>query len=211
MLSREVSEFLSKFSSGTHAVVFYDDLEKKREILFSHLKFGERNQGLAYVCSEESPQQIREQMKRFGIDADRLRTSGRLGISNYDEIYIVDQKVNVARIATAFSEMAEKYRLMGLEGLRASAEMSCFFREGKIKDLLMYEYSLHRRFGFQAEGICAYNIHDMERSGHLETIMPVIRAHETVILAGPNASVVLEPHNIEDKDFEKAMEIEIKI
>ena len=198
------------FRSHAHLVLFYYAPETKHEILFTHIKFGEKNQGLAYVCSEENPQQVREEMKRFGIDADGLRTSGRLAISNYNDIYIINGDANTARIMTAFSEMTEKYKLMGLEGMRAAAEMSCFFREDKVKELMMYEYALHKRLRFSAEGICAYNIREMQSAGHLETIMPIIRAHDTVILAGPNESLLLDPVKVEDNDVENAMQIEIK-
>jgi hypothetical protein len=211
MITREINEFLSDFRSHAHLILFYYEPEAKREILFSHLKFGEEKQGLAYVCSEENPQQIRGGMKKFGIDADGLRTRGKLAISNYDEIYLVDHVANIAKIMTAFSEMTEKYRLMGLDGMRAAAEMTCFFREDKVKELMAYEYALHRRLRFPAEGICAYNIREMQSSGCLETIMPMIRAHDTVILAGPNESLLLDPVKVEQDEVEEAMQIEIKV
>lgn len=194
---------------GTHAVLFYCAPESKYEVLFSHLKYGAGRQGLAYVCSEETPQHVQDEMKKFGLDTDELRAKDMLAIDRCNELYIVNGEVNIPKIMNSFSELSKKYKRMGLEGLRAAAEMSCFFRENKMKELMKYEYTLHRKFGFPAEGICAYNVFDMTRSGHLEMLMPMLRAHSTAILAGPKESVIVEPEKVEDKDVERTMHIEM--
>jgi hypothetical protein len=210
MLSPEVSNFLADFRPKTHAIVFYDSLENKRDLLFSHLKFGAENeQGLAYVCSEERPEQILRHMKCFGINTEDLRARNRLTVNNYTRIYIVDGQVNIPDIMSAFSDLSTKYITMGLDGLRASAEMSCFFSEGKVKELVDYEHALHRQFAFPAEGICAYNILDLSKSGHLGIVMPLVRAHDPVILSGPKESLILEPERIDEKDIEETMKIRL--
>lgn len=124
-------------------------------------------------------------------------------------MYIVQGEVNNAKIMRSFAEMTLKYTMMGLDGLRAAAEMSCFFRENKMKELLAYEYMLHRRFGFPAEGICAYNIREMQSSGQLGVIMPILRAHSTVIMAGSDDTLVLDSINVENEDVERTMKVEL--
>jgi hypothetical protein len=143
------SGFLADFKPKTHAIVFYDNQD---DILFNHLKFGaESNQGLAYVCSEERPLEIQKEMRKFGIEVDALRERNRLAINNYDRIYIVNHQVNIPTIMSAFADLSRKYISMGLDGMRAAAEMSCFFKEGKVKELIDYEYAPHRKFSFPAE------------------------------------------------------------
>ena len=210
MLSPEISEFLSDFKPKTHAVVFYDTAERKRELMFNHLRFGaEKNEGLAYVCSEEHPLQIQEEMKGFGIDVANLRERNRLLINNYNRVYIVDGQVNIPDVMTAFGDLAKKYQSMGLDGMRAAAEMSCFFKEEKVKELIAYEYAMHRKLAFQAEGICGYNIFDLSKSGYLGMIMPLVRAHDPVMLIGPNQSLLLEPEKVEEKQVEETMKIKM--
>lgn len=131
MLSPEISGFLADFKSKTHAIVFYDNRDDKQDILFNHLKFGaENNQGLAYVCSEERPLEIQKEMREFGIEVDSLRERNRLAINNYDRIYIVNHQVNIPTIMSTFADLSRRYVSMGLDGMRAAAEMSCFFKEG---------------------------------------------------------------------------------
>jgi hypothetical protein len=210
LISSEVYDFLSEFKPNSHVVMFYDTIENKREILFSHLKFGaENNEGLAYVCSEEKPKGILEQMNHFGIDTEDLRARNRLTVNNYNRIYIVEGRVSIPNIIGAFSDLSTKYKTMGLAGLRASAEMSCFFREGKVKELIDYENALHRRFAFPAEGICAYNVHELMKSGDLGMIMDLVRAHDPVILFGPKESLILRPEDVEKRNFEDAMKVRI--
>jgi hypothetical protein len=210
LLSPEISEFLADFRRTTHAVLFYDSEVNKRDVLFNHLKNGERgNQGLAYVCSDESPQQVRDDMKKFGIDADGLRLRNRLVISNYDRVYIVDGKVNNVKIGEQFKDLAERYTMSGLDGMRASAEMSCFFKHDKVRELLEYEYFMHRRLSLPAEGICAYNIREVSEHNQLGIIMPLVRAHDPVIMTGPNQSLLLEPEKVEQKQVEETMKIRL--
>jgi hypothetical protein len=210
MLSPEISEFLADFRRSTHAILFYDTDENKRDVLFSHLKYGERgNEGLAYVCSDENPQQIRHGMKEFGIDADGLRSRGRLVINNYDSVYIVNGEVNISRIAGQFTELAEKYVASGLAGMRAAAEMSCFFKNDMVKELITYENALHRKLSLPAEGICAYNVRELSRRNELGIIMPMVRAHDPVIMTGPNQSLLLEPEKVEEKQVEETMKIRL--
>lgn len=208
MLSSEISEFLSDFRCTTHAVLFYDSQANKQEVLFNHLKNGELgNQGLAYVCSDESPQQVRNEMKKFGIDVDGLRLRNRLVINNYDSVYIVNGEVNNVKIGEQFKDLAEKYRMSGLDGMRASAEMSCFLHHNKVKEMMEYEQFMHRKLSLPAEGICAYNIRELAQYNQLGIIMPLVRAHDPVIMTGPNQSLLLEPDRVEEKQVEETMKI----
>ena len=191
--------------------MFYDTAENKREVLFNHLKYGHAgNEGLTYVCSEESPQQIRMGMKKFGIDADNMRSRNQLTINNYDSVYIVNGNVNIPRIAMQFKELAESYAASGLNGLRAAAEMSCFFRNHKEKELMNYEYALHRKLSMPAEGICAYNVRELTDRNQLGLVMDLVRAHDPVIFTGPMASLILKPENVKKEDVEKTMQVRIR-
>ncbi len=208
MLTPEITEFLREMKLGTHAILIYGTPENKHDVLFSHLGFG-ANEGLAYICSEENPEQIREGMRRFGIDVDGLKEKSRLAIRNYDEFYIVNGRVDTARIMDQWSDLAWKCTVTGLKGLRAAGETSCFFRQGKVRELTRYEYALHRKLELSIEAICAYSIVEMNNSGHLEMVMPMLRAHDPVILAGPKVSLVLEPDKVEDKAVEMIMQVRI--
>ena len=198
-----VNDFLSRFDPGSHVVLFYNDQKSKHELLFTHLKYGEHSQGLAYVCSEESPSLIRQEMQKFGLDTNSVKGTDKLTISNYDEIYIENGEVDIPAIIGKFAGMVDACRNRGLNGLRAAAEMSCFFKHGKIEELVAYERALHRRLMFKAEGICAYNITEISSQGYLDVVMPLVRAHDPVIFATPNGYLIMKPSKVGNKHIEQ--------
>ena len=210
MLNQEVTDFLREFDAGTHAVLFYDNQESKRELLFSHLKFGQNYQGLAYVCSEESPEQIRGEMIQFGLEANTVKGKQRLTIANYDDVYIVDGELNIPAIIGKFAGLVDLCKEHGLSGLRAAAEMSCFFQQGKVEEMIAYEKALHTKFSFSAKGICAYNVMEMLRSGHMDVFMSLVKAHDPIIYATPNGFLLLKPQKVQQREFESVMQVNIR-
>ena len=198
-----VNDYLSRFDPGSHVVLLYNDQKSKDVLLFTHLKYGEHSQGLAYVCSEESPSLIRQEMQKFGLDTNSVKGTDKLTISNYDEIYIVNGEVDIPAIIGKFAGMVDACRNRGLNGLRAAAEMSCFFKHGKIEELVAYERALHRRLMFKAEGICAYNITEISSQGYLDVVMPLVRAHDPVIFATPNGYLIMKPSKVGNKHIEQ--------
>src|SRR5579859_2498600 len=132
MVSPEIAHALNVMEPGAHAVLIYDSRENKRDILFSHLRNGLASSRLVYVCSEERPEQIRTAMRDNGIDVEKLEGSERLTISNYDEVYIKNGTVDTPGIIDGFAKLAWSCTRQGFKSLRATAEMSCFFRQGKV-------------------------------------------------------------------------------
>jgi hypothetical protein len=204
MISSDVRRKLDGLPPGTHAVVVYDSEERKEDVLFTHLKLGGRYDGLIYVCSEESPREAEAAMKKFGLDVDEREKEGTLSVKNHDEVYIVNGKVDTPSIIKGFSDMAYDYSFRGY-GMRAAAEMSCFFDRGLVDELIRYERDLHRKFSFPAFGVCGYSLVKMYNSGNLDALWPILRAHGLVIMTGPNGSFALEPEEIDRKDVESAM------
>jgi hypothetical protein len=198
MAFRSVGETLRDMEPGSHAVLIYDTPENKRDILFRHLLFGGNEERLVYVCSEETPARIRDEMKKSALDVDGLEGKGLLSVLDYNQAYIVGGKVNVGGIVDGFSKLSNSSVQGGLKGVRAAGEMSCFFRQGKVDDLIAYERALDRRFSFPGKGICAYNMVEMYNSGHLEEAFPIMRAHGLVFLTGPNGNMVLEPEKVRE-------------
>ncbi len=191
-----VQSAIQNMPSGTHAILVYDSPDNKRDVLFSHLKAGASKEGLVYVCSEESEQEIRQELSLSGVDAETMEATEELQIKRYDDVYIVDGKVDAPKIIAGFSDLAWSFRRKGKDGLRAAAEMSCFLRENRVAELIEYEQALHRKFSFPAKGMCAYNLIEMGNRGELEALWPILKAHALVIMTGPRGSFALEPERV---------------
>jgi len=154
--------------------------------------------------------QIREEMIHFGLDANTVKGRERLAIANYDDVYIVNGAVDIPGIIGRFAKMVDSYKALGLNGLRAAAEMSCFFQKSRVEELIAYEVALHRKLSFAAKGICAYNILEMGRSGSLDLVMNLVRAHDPVIFGSPNGYLFVKPEKVEKKHVGMVMQVPIQ-
>jgi hypothetical protein len=204
MISHDVRKDLDGMPPGTHAVLVYDSEERKQDALFTHLKVGGKYDDLIYVCSEETPAEAEAAMRRFGLDVDERKKEGTLDVRNYDEVYIVKGRVDSPAIIKGFSDLTYDLSQRGY-GMRAAAEMSCFFDNKKVPELVKYENDLHRKFSFPAMGLCGYNLLKMASSGNLEVLWPILNAHALVVMTGPNGSFALKPEEIDTRDIEKTM------
>jgi len=208
-VSEEIVQFVGKMKPTDHVLLFYDAAEKKYDILFSFLSAGlASRKGAAYVCSEESPEKIRNSMKAFSIDVRKNEEEGKLAVRTYDGWYIQNGQVDCVRILAGWKETCEEFQKRGL-GLRAAGEMACFFKHNRVRELLRYEYALHRVFDIPMEAICAYNVNTIVETGYSEVIMPLVRAHGWAIFTGPGGSMIYEPENVEDYDVENLLRIKI--
>jgi len=210
LLSPEISYTLASMEPGNHGVLIYDSKDNKREVLFNHLKNGDKDSKLVYVCSEERPDDIGKGMEDFGLDVKGLGKEQRLSIATYDQVYIKDDgTVDVPNIIDGFAKQAWGCRHQGLKGFRAAAEMSCFFRRGKLTELMEYEHALGKKFYFPGMGMCAYNVVEMQAAGCLDMLMPLLRAHGLVILTGPKGAVTLAPERVQPKRVEQVMQVRL--
>ncbi len=208
-VDQKIVSFVSNLKISDHIILFYDTLERKHDILFTFLSSGLANRkGGFYVCSEETPDQIRNNMESFGIDVREKEVEEKLVIRNFDEWYIQDGQAESLKILASWKELYGKFRKNGL-GLRATGEMACFFNHNKVKELLRYEYALHRVLDIPMEAVCAYNINTIVDTGHTEVIMPLVRAHGWAVFTGPGGNMIYRPENVEDYDIERLLQIRI--
>ena len=208
-LIEELNIFIRKIEPTNHVILFYDTFESKHKILFNFLADGlEKGKGAVYICSEERPEQIRSGMEAFGIDVDKNERAGNLMIRNYDEWYIEKGRADSLKICARWNKTHEHFKNKGL-GMRVTGEVSCFFKHDLVRELLRYEYALHRILFIPMEAICAYNIQTIVKTGYTEMIMPLVRAHGRAIFTAHGGSMILEPENVEDSDIEKLLEIKI--
>ena len=203
MQNTELLEPIWNPEPRSHGGVFYSSSARKREILFSYLKSGaEMGEGLVYVCSQETPLRVKDGMRDYGIEVELLTARSQLLVSHYMDVYIVDGRVNIPRTLRLFSDLFQKYRFMGLKGMRACGEMGCFLRQRKASELIHYETALHRKlFLPSTTGLCAYDINELNRFGSPEVLISLARAHDPVILATSQSTRILEPENIRLQDI----------
>jgi len=209
LLNKQLKTFFDEMKPSDHALLFYDSQKNKHKILYNYLKDGlEKGRGVVYICSEERPDQIRTGLSAAGVDVEPNERSGNMLIKRFDEWYIEEGRVEILKIINHWNEAYNRFKEKGL-GMRVTGETSCFFRQNKVRELLRYEYALHRVVSIPIEVLCAYDVQTIVKTGYTDMIMPLVRAHGKAIFTSRDGSVVIEPEHVEDRDVERLLEIEI--
>lgn len=209
LISKELESFIHKFEPHNHLILFYDTLKNKYGILNLFVANGLKNgKGIVYICSDEGPEEVHRDLNSFGFDVETRVKEGTLLIRSFDEWYIERGRVEPIKIITRWNKAFDQFNGRGL-GMRVIGETSCFFRQGLVRELMRYEYALHRVLTIPMEAICAYNLKTIVDTGYTDVIMPLIRAHGKAIFTTEGGSMIFEPENIEDTDVEKLLDIEI--
>ena len=191
MERQEVLEFVKRMRPTDHVILFYSNPEDKQLVLFTYLKAGlDEDEAAAYVGTQESPDEIRAAMKRFGIEVDGLERSGALRVVPYTEWYFKGGTFSIPRIMKFWRGLYDEVTVEGFRGLRVTGETACFFQKGMARELLEYEKSLHRVLEFPMTAICAYDSNLTAGEGTVELYLELIKSHSTVIFAGPQGAVV---------------------
>lgn len=202
----DIENFIKDISATDHVLLFYDTQESKRRILYQYLAEGlKQGKGIVYVHSEETPEDIHRGLARYGIDVEANIASGILFTPRYDEFYIINGEVNTLKIMNKWNEASRYFSSKGL-GLRATGEVSCFFKEGKVRELLQYEYAYQKRLISQMDAMCAYNLKTIVTTGHTDVIMPIVKAHGKAIFTAEGGTMVLETEKVQEADIEKLLD-----
>jgi sugar-specific transcriptional regulator TrmB len=189
--SEKMTRIVKHLRPRDHVILMYDSLEGKRNTLFSYLRYGlENGEAVKYVCSEESPKDIRMAMQEFGIPVSEHEKTGALDIMSYTDIYIKDGKFSVLDIMDAWDNYYSNALAEGFKGLRVTGEMSCFMEHSLVDELIEYEKALHTILDIPLTAICAYNSETLARiENPLDVYSELVKAHGKVLFAGKDSTV----------------------
>jgi hypothetical protein len=191
MQKSEILDFVEEMKARDHVIFFYSNTEDKHRVLFTYLKAGlDRGEAAAYVATD-SPDEIRRAMKKFGIDVDAAERSGALHVIHYRDWYIIDGNFSAPKTMELWKKLYDELMAKGFKGFRVTGEMTCFFENRMVKELLEYEQSLHRVLELPMTAICAYDSNVVASEGSGEIYLDLIKAHSNVIICGPEWGIAV--------------------
>ena len=169
-----------------HIIIMYETPEAKYNVLLNYVKLGlENGEAVAYIGSEESPSQIRDAMKRFGIDVEKYEKTGALCVLECNDFFIIDGKFDVAITINLLNKMYDEALTKGFKRYRIAGEMACFFEHKLTKELVEYERAVHRMFDIPIIGVCAYNSNEVVKANNpMDLYNELLKAHSTVLFSG---------------------------
>ena len=191
MVPDEIVDFVRQMKPKEHVVMLYSKPEDKRLVLFTYLKEGlARGEATAYVVGEETIDQIKEEMRKFGINVEGLENSGALHVMHSIQWYTNGGKLDVSRTKELWKKLYDKSLARGFKGLRVTGEGTFFFESRMANELVVYERSLHRELDLPMTAICAYNSETIAKENGVERVLDLIKSHRTVIILGQKSGVV---------------------
>lgn len=185
-VAEKVERFVSRLRPTEHVIFLYASPEAKHNVLFNYIKVGlENGEAAVYIASEESPSEIRDGMKRFGIDTEKYEKKGALRILGYSDFYIIEGKFDMHTTMGLINKMYDEALAKGFKGWRVTGEMACFFKHNLIQELIEYEKALHRVFDTPIIGVCAYNTSMVIKARNpMDLYNELLKAHGTVLFTG---------------------------
>jgi hypothetical protein len=187
----EILQFVEQMKPTNHVIMFHSNPGDKHRVLFTYLKAGlDQGEAAAYIASEETSDEIRQAMKRFGLDVDELESRGALRVMDWRDWYIVGGKFSIAETLDRWKRMQDEAVAKGFKGLRVTGETACFFREGMVRELVEYEQALHRVLELPMAAVCAYDSGVVANEREGELFLDLIKSHSIVIIVGPEGGVV---------------------
>jgi sugar-specific transcriptional regulator TrmB/archaellum biogenesis ATPase FlaH len=184
--SDRIAHMLTSLKPRDHIILVYNSLESKYTILFNYILNGiENNEAAVYVCSEETPRDVKDAMKNFGIDTEEHMHTGALKILDYNDIYIQNGKFNINEVMDKWSGFYEDALNSNFSGLRVTGEMQCFLTHQLVHELVEYEKALHTILDIPITAICAYNATDLQKvENSINVYSELVKAHKKVLYAG---------------------------
>jgi len=184
-VTEKLIHILEDLRPTSHAIVLYESLEAKYNVLFNYIKIGLENGEAVTHISSESLSQIRDAMKRFGIDVEKYEKTGALRILESDDFYFIDGKFDATTTIGLIHKLYNEALTKGFKRYRITGETECFFERKLVKELVEYEKILHKVFDLPFIGLCAYNT-DMviEASNPMDLYNELLKAHGKVLFSG---------------------------
>ncbi|MDH5770905.1 MAG: MEDS domain-containing protein, partial [Candidatus Bathyarchaeota archaeon] len=185
-VAEKLIHVLKDLRPTNHVIILYHTSGAKYNVLFNYLRVGlENGEAVAYIATEENPSQIRDAMKRFGIEVEKYEKAGSLHILGCNDFYIIDGKFNVATTMGLINKMYDEALTNGFKGFRVAGEMACFFKHNLVQELVEYERAVHRVFDTPIIGLCAYNAETViKASNPMDLYNELLKAHGTVLFSG---------------------------
>ncbi|MFW9975186.1 MAG: MEDS domain-containing protein [Candidatus Thorarchaeota archaeon] len=187
----QLTRILRQLKPRDHAILIYESNEAKHNTLFSYLQKGlAKGEAAIYVCSEETPDEIREAMNEFGIEVEKYENREALKILPYTEMYIKDGSFSLDSVMEVWGKSYDDAMSKGFSGMRVTGEMSCFIEHDLVEELIDYEQALHTVLDIPMIAICAYNSDVLTSvENPIDIYSELVKAHGKVLFAGKDNNV----------------------
>ena len=182
-MALEFIDFIRMLPLHSHSMLICDDREEKLWRLLNFIYFALiRGYAVVYLAPHDEIKRSERLMRAFGIKVPWYEERQQLQVLSSKEFYINDCKADKEKIAQALAELTEKAEAREFKGVYEAGDMSCFFENGKVDQLVEYELSLGREPSLNLAALCIYNVSQISTL-KIPFKIDLIRAHGNIVFS----------------------------
>ena len=190
-----------ELSGLRHICCFYDSREQQHDVFAPYLREGLAcGEQVVCIFPADRHQELRDRLRREGVDVDAASADGQLGVLSDDETYVTGGMFAKDRMVAMLREVLDKARADGRGFVRTLGEMDWALRNlPGTDDLAEYESSVNElTAAYDCTLACAYDINKF--SGRV--LMDALCTHSHLVL---NGEVHENAYSMSPRDFRKVL------
>lgn len=182
-MTERVIEDLKSLKLGDHLCSLYENREQQFSIVVPFLKHGLENyEKCIYVTDENTPQEIKNALKKGNVDVQKYLDSGQLSVVGPEDFYIEDGEFEPSAVIRRVKEEEDLALSKGYKGLRFAEEATWVLKKTDwLKKLIEYEVKLD--FFSRKSAVLTLCQYDRLKFAE-EVLLDTIRMHPIVVLPG---------------------------
>jgi len=179
----EIIRTLQGLAPNDHVVLFYSNIDTKRELVFPFLQEALQKQGAAVYVTEHEPfDEVRDAMSRWGINVDRHQSDRSLAVADYQALTTAEGRLNELKTSQLLRDIMELLVKRG-GPVRVVADPTLLVKRGMVDEIVKRERALGRRLELPFTIVCSYEdtIADTKEG---EFLIEMLRTHNHAIFPG---------------------------
>lgn len=178
------------YQQGDHVCTLFSSPEEQLAAASECIRQGlDRHERCLYVCSEQTPDELRAALKTTGIDVAREEARGALVLLTKESGHLEGGSFSPSRMVSMLRKALEDALRDGFQGLCAAGDMTWLLDDApgseqiaEYESLLNHFYRNHR-----AMGLCQYNRRRLPNAmlDHGLATHPTIRVAGPILLTNP--------------------------
>jgi hypothetical protein len=165
--------------AGRNALLFYDDGRVLDKFLFEYVKTGlQKGETVYYWTGIRTKDEAEKRMSSYGIDCDHYSRNGMLRFTSYDEMVLVDGRLDLQSCHKKLFDMTKT-------GNKTKARLATESNWWLLADVFengLYMEGTHDMIPQVASVVCTYNIVDLMKYVNLYHLAKLMECHNDTLL-----------------------------
>jgi hypothetical protein len=150
---------INQIELGDHVAFFYRTKAEQLEAVIPFIAIGlERNERCMYIAEENTPAEIHQHLREFGVDVLEAEKSGALNLVTKRETYLRHGAFQPHKMIEDLCDAVQSALDSGFTGLRAAGELSwALDLPSALIQMVKYEEELEEHFHSKFAALCQYD------------------------------------------------------